>query len=114
MFELSKQFRFESAHTLERAIDAEPSRRIHGHAYRADVVVCGEADASTGMVMDLGRLERALEQARSGLDHHFLNDVPELGPPTMENLTVWIWRKVSPCCPGLARVTVHRDNTGET
>jgi 6-pyruvoyltetrahydropterin/6-carboxytetrahydropterin synthase len=28
MFELSKQFRFEAAHTLERQLDAEPSRRI--------------------------------------------------------------------------------------
>ena len=41
MYELSKQFRFEAAHTLHRVIDAEPSRRIHGHSYRAEVFLRG-------------------------------------------------------------------------
>jgi 6-pyruvoyltetrahydropterin/6-carboxytetrahydropterin synthase len=113
MFELSKQFRFEAAHTLERAVDAEGSRRIHGHSYRAEVVIGGEADPDTGMVIDLGLFERALEVARLGLDHHFLDNVPELGPATMENLSVWIWRKVSGTCGPLARVTVYRDSTGD-
>jgi 6-pyruvoyltetrahydropterin/6-carboxytetrahydropterin synthase len=116
-FEISKQFRFESAHTLRREGDNEAtnqaSRRVHGHSYRAEVVVRGDADPNTGMVVDFGVLERALEGARCGLDHHFLDDVPDLGPATMENLSIWIWRKVSPC-GGLARVTVYRDSTGET
>ena len=114
MFELSKQFRFESAHTLDRTVDNEESRRIHGHSYRAEVVIRGDADPATGMVVDLGLLARALEQARLGLDHQLLNDVPELGPATMENLSAWIWRKVFPACRGLTRVTVYRDSTGET
>jgi 6-pyruvoyltetrahydropterin/6-carboxytetrahydropterin synthase len=114
MFELSKQFRFEAAHTLERAIDAEGSRRIHGHSYRAEVVIRGKADPATGMVVDLGLFEQALEAVRLGLDHHFLDDVPGLGPATMENLSVWIWRKVSGTCGPLARVTVYRDSTGDT
>jgi 6-pyruvoyltetrahydropterin/6-carboxytetrahydropterin synthase len=121
MFEISKQFRFESAHTLRRDADDETSgeaklkasRRIHGHSYRAEVVVRGEADPNTGMVVDFGVLERAVEAARLGLDHHFLDDVPDLGPATMENLCIWIWRKVS-ACAGLVRVSVYRDSTGET
>jgi 6-pyruvoyltetrahydropterin/6-carboxytetrahydropterin synthase len=117
MFEISKQFRFESAHTLQREADnadiKQASRRIHGHSYRAEVAVRGNADPDTGMVVDFGVLERAVEQARLGLDHHFLNEVPDLGPPTMENLSSWIWRAVSRDCAGLARVTVYRDSTGE-
>ena len=54
MYELSKQFRFEAAHTLQRVIDAEPSRRIHGHSYRAEVFLRGEPDPQSGMMMDLG------------------------------------------------------------
>ncbi len=65
------------------------------------------------MVVDFGVLERAVEQARLGLDHHYLNEVPGLGPATMENIAVWIWRKLADCA-GLARVTVYRDSTGET
>lgn len=113
MFELSKQFRFEAAHTLQRSVDAEPSRRIHGHSYRAEVAVRGPADPATGMVVDLGLFERAIEEARDGLDHRFLDEVSGLGPATMENLSAWIWRRVAPACSGLARVTVFRDSGGD-
>ena len=91
MFEISKQFRFEAAHTLERTIEADASRRIHGHSYRAEVTLRGELDAKTGMIIDLGLLERALEGARDGLDHRFLDDVEGLGAPTLEHLARWIW-----------------------
>ncbi|MFX8949750.1 6-carboxytetrahydropterin synthase, partial [Acinetobacter baumannii] len=47
MFELSKEFRFDAAHTLERVIDTESSRRIHGHSYRAEVVLRGHPDPQT-------------------------------------------------------------------
>jgi 6-pyruvoyltetrahydropterin/6-carboxytetrahydropterin synthase len=74
--------------------------------------VRGDANPATGMVVDFGVLERAMEAARLELDHHFLNDLPDLGPPTMENLCIWIWRKISDCA-GLTRVSVYRDSTGE-
>ena len=112
MFELSKKFHFEAAHTLRRAIDAEPSRRIHGHSYSAEIFLRGERDAN-GMVLDLGHFARALEDAREKLDHHFLDDVAGLGPATIENLAAWIWREVAPACPGLARVAVWRESSGD-
>ena len=114
MFEISKQFRFEAAHTLARQIEVESSRRIHGHSYRAEVVLRGEPDPSSGMIMDLTLLQQALEGARDGLDHRLLDDVPDLGPATMENLARWIWDAVLPHCPGLARVSVFRDSSGDT
>lgn len=114
MFEISKQFRFEAAHTLDRSIETDASRRIHGHSYRAEVTLRGEPDAKTGMIMDLGLLSRALEEARDGLDHRFLDDVEDLGPATMENLARWIWGKVAPSCRGLAMVSVYRDSSGDT
>ena len=45
---------------------------------------------TTGMVIDLGLFERALEQIRDVLDHRFLDEVPDLGPATIENLSAWI------------------------
>jgi 6-pyruvoyltetrahydropterin/6-carboxytetrahydropterin synthase len=96
-----------------RAIEAESSLRIHGHSYRAEVSVRGEANLATGMVVDLGLFERALQDARDGLDHRYLDEVPDLGPATMENLSAWIWRRVSPICAGLTRVTVYRDSSGD-
>ena len=109
MFELSKQFRFDAAHTLKRKVDAAPSRRIHGHSYRAEVTVRGERDDNS-MVVDLGILDRAMAQTRAALDHHFLDEIADLGPGTMENLAAWIWRRLEPVCPGLCRVAVLRDS----
>jgi 6-pyruvoyltetrahydropterin/6-carboxytetrahydropterin synthase len=112
-FELSKQFYFDAAHTLQRSIETESSRRIHGHSYRAEVSVRGQPDPTTGMIVDLGLLERALAEARQALDHHFLDEIDDLGPPTMENLCAWIWRRVAHSCGGLHRVTIYRDSSGD-
>jgi 6-pyruvoyltetrahydropterin/6-carboxytetrahydropterin synthase len=113
MFELSKQFRFEAAHTLKRAVESEPSRRIHGHSYRAEVIISGDPDPDTGMLVDLGEVEARLEEVRADLDHRFLDEIADLGPATLENLSVWIWRRLAPSCPGIARVTVYRDSSGD-
>ncbi|MEE3502123.1 6-carboxytetrahydropterin synthase [Acidiphilium acidophilum] len=113
MFELTKDFRFEAAHTLNRTIDAEPSRRIHGHSYRASVTLRGTPDAS-GMIMDFGNLATHIAVVRGQLDHRFLDDVEQLGPATLENLAAFIWRNLRSPCPNLARVTVFRDSEGES
>lgn len=108
MFELSKQFVFDAAHTLDRKIETDSSRRIHGHTYLAEVSIRGAADPVSGMVMDVGLLQRLLDSVRDQLDHHFLDDVPGLGPATMENLCVWIWQRLAPACPALYRVSISR------
>lgn len=114
MFELSKQFRFDAAHTLDRIIDTQSSRRIHGHSYRAEVTVRGRPDPKTGMIVDLGILEREMEGARDALDHRFLDEINDLGPATMENLCQWIWLRLAPVISNLWRVSVYRDSSGET
>ena len=113
MHELCKIFRFDAAHTLKRKVDAEPSKRIHGHSYRAEVALRGIANAESGMLVDLGLLERALGALHDQLDHHFLDEVDGLGPATLENLATWIWDRLQPDFPGLARVTVGRDSSGD-
>ncbi len=113
MFELSKQFRFDAAHTLDRLINTESSRRIHGHSYRAEVTVRGRPDPVTGMVVDLGLLERIMADARDALDHRFLDEIDDLGPATMENLSRWIWDRLAPEVANLSKVSVYRDSSGE-
>ena len=46
--------------------------RIHGHNLRVRVIVDGEVDAKTGMVVDFGVLKKALSDIVDPLDHHFL------------------------------------------
>jgi 6-pyruvoyltetrahydropterin/6-carboxytetrahydropterin synthase len=111
---VTKSFLFDAAHTLTRSVDTEPSRRIHGHSYRAEVTLTGVPDVESGMVVDFGALEVLLRDARDGLDHRFLDEVPDLGPATMENICFWIWARLEPALPALSSVTVRRDSSGES
>ncbi|MBO9677463.1 6-carboxytetrahydropterin synthase [Paenacidovorax monticola] len=104
---------FDAAHTLRREIEAEGSRRIHGHTYHAEVSLTGPLDPATGMVQDLGYLRQRLAVLRERLDHHLLDEVPGLGIPTLENLCRFIAEALSDMQPPPSRVRVWRDALGD-
>ena len=112
-FPVSQRFFFDAAHTLKRDIEAEGSRRIHGHTYHAEVSVTGPRDADNGMVIDLGHLRARLELLRDQLDHHFLDEIPGLGKPTLENLCLFIANALSDLQPAPSRIRVWRDSIGD-
>lgn len=114
MYELSQRFYFEAAHTLERDIDAEPSRRVHGHTYHAEVTLRGQPDPVSGMLIDLAHFRRLLEEVRERLDHRLLNEVPGLGKPTLEGLCAFIAKQLEGRAPGLAAVSISRPASGDT
>ncbi|AHJ64208.1 6-carboxytetrahydropterin synthase [Granulibacter bethesdensis] len=113
VLEIGKQFTFEAAHTLHREIETDSSLRIHGHSYRVEVVLRGGVDPNSGMLMDLGLLQRKMNAVRDALDHRLLDEVPGLAPATMENIALFIWRHLAPGLPALAEVSVFRDTLGE-
>ena len=113
-FEISQKFFFDAAHTLRREIEAEGSRRIHGHTYHAEVSLRGDVDPRTGMVVDLGLVRAAIDQLRPRLDHHLLDEVDGLGHATLENLAAYIWRALTQSLPGLVQVRVWRDGVGDS
>lgn len=108
LYELSQRFDFEAAHTLERLVDAEPSRRVHGHTYHAEVTVRGQPDPRTGMLVDLGDFRRRLAEVRELLDHRLLNEVAGLERPTLECLCAFIARRLREPLPALSAVRVWR------
>lgn len=113
-YELSQRFYFEAAHTLQRQVDVEPSRRFHGHTYLAEVGITGKPDDSTGMVVDLSHLRRAVELVRCRLDHRLLDDVPGLGPATLENLCAFIAKEMRKAgFFDLSYVVVRREASGD-
>lgn len=112
-FELSQQFYFDAAHTLRREVEREGSLRVHGHTYDAQATVAGTPDPRTGMLMDLAVLRAEIARVRALLDHRFLDEVPGLGPATLENLCAFIARELAPTVPGLASVTVERRSSGD-
>jgi 6-pyruvoyltetrahydropterin/6-carboxytetrahydropterin synthase len=113
LFTVSQRFFFDAAHTLKREIEAEGSRRIHGHTYHAEVWLAGPLNPVSGMVIDLGLLRQRLDDVRTLLDHHMLDDVPGLGAPTLENLCLFIANALSDLRPRLARVRVWREALGD-
>lgn len=112
-FEVSQRFFFDAAHTLDRKIEAEASARIHGHTYNAEVSVSGRPDSSSGMVLDLGHLRILLGSIREKLDHRMLDDIPDLGRPTLENLCAYIARSVAESGTRPSRVSIWRDGVGD-
>ena len=113
MWELTKSFRFEAAHSLKGTTFGAASEEIHGHSFRAEVSVRGTADPATGMVLDLGLLERSMEEVRKTLDHKLLNRIEALETPTLENLSRFIWERVQHAGK-ITRVSVHRDSCNES
>jgi len=113
VFDLSQRFYFEAAHTLRRNYEAEGSIRIHGHTYEAEVTISGSIDPVTGMVADLGLLKEEIDRVRSMLDHRFLDEIEELGPATLENLTVFIRNQMRNRFSNLTAVMVERRVSGD-
>ncbi len=66
----------------------------HGHNYHLEVTVAGEMDERTGMIVDLGALQKTIDDlVVEPLDHTFLNkDIPYFANvvPTAENIAVYI------------------------
>ncbi len=112
-FELSQKFYFEAAHSLEREVDAEPSRRIHGHTYHVEVSISGDPDPSTGMLVDLGFFRREIARVRDLLDHRFLDDVEDIGPATLENLCSYILDQLGDSLGHVTQVAIERPASGD-
>jgi 6-pyruvoyltetrahydropterin/6-carboxytetrahydropterin synthase len=70
----------------------------HGHNYVVEVTVSGPVEASTGMVADLGELDRYVErEVLETFDHKYLNE--EVAAfrdrvPTTENLCIEIYNRL--------------------
>jgi 6-pyruvoyltetrahydropterin/6-carboxytetrahydropterin synthase len=112
-FEVCQRFYFDAAHRLNREIEIEGSRRIHGHTYIAEVAVRDEVNTKTGMVVDIGLIRLEVAKVRELLDHHYLDEVPDLGIPTLENLCLYIEKTMRDNGLQLSRVSVWRESLGD-
>lgn len=130
MVSLTRRVSFASAHRYRRADWSEERNEqvfgscarqsYHGHSYVCDVTVTGPIDPETGMIVDLGLLDRVLAaEVRERFDHRNINvDVPEFVDgrliPTGEELARFIFGRVQAALGSAARVvrvTVAEDAT---
>jgi 6-pyruvoyltetrahydropterin/6-carboxytetrahydropterin synthase len=112
MIEISQEFGFDAAHYLGNG--APENRRLHGHSFYAEVTLRGEPNPSTGFLRDFGEVDAALKAIRETLDHRLLNEIEELGTPTLENLARYIYGRAKQALPEVARVKLRRPSYGQT
>ncbi len=90
----------------ERVFGLCARESFHGHSYVCDVTIAGEIDPDTGMIADLGALDRALAvEVRERFDHRNINlDIPEFADgkriPTGEELARYIFDRVQRAIAG--------------
>ncbi|MBY0472611.1 6-carboxytetrahydropterin synthase [bacterium] len=87
----------------------------HGHNYTLEVVIAGEPDPKTGILMNLAHLKEIVHDVViKEMDHKNLNlDVPALRGiiPTAENLSIVIWKMLKEKVP---RGLLHEIRLRET
>lgn len=108
-FSVSKEFRFEAAHSLPHLPDGHKCRRPHGHSYRFKIEVIGYTD-ERGFVIDYAELSEIAAPIIERLDHRDLNEIFDF-PTTAENIAAWLWKEVSAKMP---RGTSHKIRFYET
>lgn len=104
--ELFLKFSINAARRLPRLPPEHICSRVHGHTFDIEVHVSGAVDPATGWVIDFAELDEPVAGIKQALEHSYLNEVPGLENPTSENIAIWIWRRIGPTVPGLARVIV--------
>lgn len=106
---IAKQFDFDAAHWLPMVHDGHKCKRMHGHTYRVEVVLCGEV-RDDGMVKDYMELQVAWDLLHDRIDHRLLNDI--IDNPTTENLMPVIVAHFEPLFGGLLEsVRVYESST---
>ncbi|MCC6484307.1 MAG: 6-carboxytetrahydropterin synthase QueD [Armatimonadetes bacterium] len=95
-FELTVTTYFSGAHYLRGYSGS--CARLHGHNFRVEARVCGNALNNVGMVMDFKSIKALLEEITERLDHRLANEIPPFDTrnPTAENFASYIFEELAP------------------
>lgn len=108
---LIKTIDFEAAHWLPTFPEGHKCRRLHGHSFKADIIIEGEVDPAKGYLIDFGQVKALTEPIVKRLDHYCLNDIEGLENPTAEMLARWIYDRLKGELPMLKAVRVRETCT---
>ncbi len=103
----SRAYAFSAAHRLaSTALSAADNQALygkctnlngHGHDYRFEVTVSGPVDPTTGMVINLADLDRAVQPLLDELDHTHLDEQQPAfrdHPSTGEHVVIFLWERL--------------------
>jgi 6-pyruvoyltetrahydropterin/6-carboxytetrahydropterin synthase len=74
MFTLCVRDSFAAAHRLEEYHGK--CEELHGHNFKVEALVQGDAIGEGGMLLDFAILKSRLKEILEGLDHKYINEIP--------------------------------------
>ncbi|MFZ2070134.1 MAG: 6-carboxytetrahydropterin synthase QueD [Halobacteriota archaeon] len=77
---------FSAAHSLPR--HPGKCKALHGHTYKAEIVVEGEKKEGTGCVADFAEVKAEVSEVLELVDHKHLNEI--IAYPTSENIALFL------------------------
>src|SRR6266849_659488 len=89
MYTIGKQFHFSASHQLVHLPDGHPCKRLHGHNYTVELILCSHALDRRGFVLDYNEMAPFAKHIYETLDHRHLNDRMEM--PTAERIAEYLW-----------------------
>lgn len=93
MWKVTKQFRFEAAHSLPHLPATHKCHHLHGHSYAVSIECSGDLMPDKSWVIDYADIAAVMDPIISALDHKNVNDVINIAS-TAENLAYWIWTRI--------------------
>jgi len=111
--EIFKAFTFDAAHRLPNLPKTHKCSRLHGHTFRVEIHVNGSLLDGYDWVIDFSDIVEIVHPVIEELDHNYLNDIVGLENPTSENIGKWLWARLKPSLPILAKIIVQESpNSG--
>lgn len=94
MFEVTIEHTFAAGHALRNYHGK--CENVHGHNYRCQVTVQGDALNETGLLVDFVELKKTVRAVIDRMDHQWLNDFPpfDVLNPSAENMAKYIYDEV--------------------
>jgi 6-pyruvoyltetrahydropterin/6-carboxytetrahydropterin synthase len=95
MFEVSVEQTFAAGHALRNYKGA--CENVHGHNFKIQVTIEGQALDQTGMLVDFLDVKQSMRDVIARLDHRFLNDVPpfDVKNPSAENIAEYFYEELT-------------------
>ncbi len=103
-----KDQRFESAVQLFAAPTSDSQHNLHGHSYLLRLHLCAPLDTVLGWTVDYGEVKALFQPIYAQLDHHLLNELPQLTDTDVGRLATWINARAVIKQPQLVAVEVQQ------
>ena len=113
IFEITKQFTFEAAHYFPNMPEGHIYKKIHGHSFVVEVTFSGKKNKHNQWVTDFDELSKSLNEIKKKLDHKCINDIKEIGIPSLENISSWIGKQLQKKYSNLCSIKLSRPSCGE-